>query len=200
MKKGQTMKFAVICGAAALLSMAGLLAGGSPPTRRAESYQVDPVHSSMVFRVKHVGATNFYGRFNNITGSFTLDNEPAKNAFQIQIQTENIDTANANRDQHLKSPDFFNAKQFPTITFKSTQVKKSGDTTFDVTGDLTLHGVTKSVVTKVTKTGSGSMRGRQLAGVESELTIKRSDFGMNLMLDALGDEIYVIVSLEGGRQ
>jgi polyisoprenoid-binding protein YceI len=193
------MRFAVICGTAILFT-AGLLGASSLPVRPADTYQVDPTHSSMVFRVKHMGLANFYGRFNAISGSFILDDDSTKNSFQIQIKTESVDTANTKRDDHLKSPDFFNSKQFPTITFKSTQVKKSGDATFDVTGDLTLHGVTKSVVAKVTKTGSGNNpMGKQAAGVEAELNIKRSDFGMSFMLQGLGDEILVIVSLEGSR-
>jgi polyisoprenoid-binding protein YceI len=195
------MKFAVICGTAVLFS-AGLLGGSVLPVALppADTYQVDTVHSSMVFRVKHMGAANFYGRFNAISGNFMLDDDPAKNSFQITIQTESVDTANAKRDQHLKSPDFFNAKQFPTITFKSSQSKKTGDNTFDVTGDLTLHGVTKPVTAKITKTGGGNVRGKQIAGVEAELIFKRSDYGMNFALDSLGDDIFVIVSLEGARQ
>jgi polyisoprenoid-binding protein YceI len=176
-----------------------MLGASSFPSRSADAYQVDSVHSSMVFRVKHMGAANFYGRFNSIAGSFTLDDDPAKNAFDVRIQTESVDTAQAKRDQHLKSPDFFNARQFPTITFKSTSVKKMGDASFDVTGDLELHGVTKSVTAKVTKTGAGTARGRQIAGVEAELNIKRSDFGMTYGLDSLGDEVYIIVSLEGAK-
>jgi polyisoprenoid-binding protein YceI len=193
------MRIAIIVGTAALFT-AGVLGAGSIPPRNADAYQVDSVHSSMVFRVKHMGTSNFYGRFNSITGSFTLDNDAAKNSFTVQIPTDNVDTANAKRDQHLKGPDFFNAKQFPTITFKSTEVKKAGDSSFDVTGDLSLHGVTKSVTAKVTKTGSGSFQRRQIAGVEAVLDIKRSDFGMNLMLEALGDDIHIIVSLEGIKQ
>ena len=193
------MKTAVVCATSVLVTL-GSLAAYSVRAPAADSYQVDPIHSSMVFRVKHMGATNFYGRFNNITGSFTLDDDPSKNSFQVQIQTESVDTAVKKRDDHLKSPDFFNTKQFPTITFKSTQVKKAGGDALDVTGDLTLHGVTKSVTAKVTKTGTGKFGGRSLAGVEANLTIKRSDFGMNFMLEGIGDEVRITVSLEGGRQ
>jgi len=185
----------------AVLFTAGMLAGSSLPAPLAvDSYQVDSIHSSMVFRVKHANAANFYGRFNNISGSFTLDNDPSKCSFNVQIKTDSVDTGNAMRDQHLKSPDFFNAVQFPTISFKSTQVKKSGDDAYDVTGDLDLHGVKKSVTAKITKTGSGTMRGKQIAGVEAVLTIKRSDFGMTLALDMLGDEVHIIVGLEGAKQ
>ncbi|MBI3467176.1 MAG: YceI family protein [Planctomycetes bacterium] len=193
------MKTAIVCATSVLVTL-GSLAASSGRAPAADAYQVDPVHSSMVFSVKHMGASNFYGRFNNITGSFTLDDDPSKNSFQVQIQTESVDTAVKKRDDHLKSPDFFNTKQFPTITFKSTQVKKADGDTLDVTGDLTLHGVTKSVTAKVTKTGTGKFGGRVLAGVEANLRIKRSDFGMNFMLEGIGDEIRITVSLEGGRQ
>jgi polyisoprenoid-binding protein YceI len=192
------MKFAVVCGTAVLFT-AGILTASAVPPRNADAYQVDSTHSSMVFRVKHMGTSNFYGRFNNITGSFTLDDDPSKCAFAVELKTDNVDTANPKRDQHLKSPDFFNAKQFPTISFKSTQVKKSADGNFEVIGDLTLHGVTKPVTAKVTKTGAGKMQGRQLAGVEAELSIKRSDFGMSFMLEGIGDDILVIMGLEGNK-
>jgi polyisoprenoid-binding protein YceI len=177
-----------------------LVAGSLSAPPAADTYQVDPVHSSMVFRVKHANVTNFYGRFNNITGSFTLDNDPAKCSFNVQIKTDSVDTGNQMRDQHLKNADFFNAVQFPTISFKSTQVKKSGDDTLDVTGDLDLHGVKKSVTAKVTTTGTGSMRGKQIAGADAVLTIKRSDFGMTFALDMLGDEVQIMMGLEGAKQ
>lgn len=191
------MKLAIVC-ATAFTVTAGLLAAASAPSLPADTYQVDSVHSSMVFRIKHMGVANFYGRFNAISGNFTLDNDPSKCAFEIEIQTESVDTANTKRDQHLKGPDFFNAKQFPKITFKSKQCKKSGDS-MEVAGDLTLHGVTKPATAKVTKTGSGNIRGKQTVGVEAELKVKRSEFDMNFALDTLGDDIMVIISLEGAR-
>jgi polyisoprenoid-binding protein YceI len=176
----------------------------SAPARAAaaDEYQVDSVHSSMVFRVKHASASNFYGRFNSISGSFTLDDDPSKCSFNIQIKTDSVDTAQKKRDDHLKNPDFFNAAQFPTISFKSTQVKKSGDDSLDVSGDLSLHGETKSVTAKVTRTGSGKNFGRPVAGVEAVLTIKRLDFGVgkNFGPEVLGDEVQITVSLEGGKK
>jgi polyisoprenoid-binding protein YceI len=156
----------------------------------------------MMFRIKHASASNFYGRFNNITGSLMLDDDAGKNSFTVQIQAESVDTGNAQRDQHLKGPDFFNAKQFPTITFKSTQVKKSGDDSFDVTGDLTLHGETKPVTTKVTKTGTGKNFGKAVVGMEANLTIKRADFGVGTKFgpEVLGDEVQITVSLEAAKK
>jgi polyisoprenoid-binding protein YceI len=194
-----TMK-ALVIGLSALFVTVGVLAASSRPPSAADTFQVDPIHSSMIFRVKHMGVANFYGRFNSISGSFTLDDDANKNSFQVEIQTASVDTVQKKRDDHLKSPDFFNAAQFPKITFKSTQVAKSGDSAFDVTGDLSLHGVTKSVTAKVTKTGTANMRGRQVAGVEAVLTIKRSDFGMTYGLEGISDEVYIALSLEGGKQ
>jgi polyisoprenoid-binding protein YceI len=167
----------------------------------AETYQVDPIHSTLIFQAKHMGTSNFYGRFNDVSGSFRLDDaNPANGAFQVQVKAESIDTGNAKRDQHLKSPDFFNSKQFPLITFKSTQVKKGGDGSYEATGDLTLHGVTRPVSVSVAKTGAGKdPRGRQIAGVEAKLTLKRSDFGMRFMLEGVSDEVQITVSLEGGH-
>lgn len=168
----------------------------------AETYKVDPVHSSFLFRVKHFNAGYFYGRFNEATGTVVIDEaNPAKSSVEIQVKVESIDTNDVKRDQHLKSPDFFNAKQFPTITFKSKQVKPSGKDTYEVTGDLTLHGVTRTVTAKVTRTGGGKDPfGKFRIGFETVFTIKRSDFGMKFMLGPVSDEIRLIVSIEGIRQ
>ena len=197
------MRTAII-GVTAVLACVGLWAAStlSAPALAADEFQVDSVHSSMVFRLKHVSATNFYGRFNNITGSFTLDDDPSKCSFQIQIKTDSVDTAQKKRDDHLKSPDFFNAAQFPTISFKSTQVKKSGDDSYDVTGDLSLHGETKSVAAKVTRTGSGKNFGKAIVGVEAELTIKRTDFGVGKTFgpEVLGDDVQIKIGLEGAKK
>lgn len=166
----------------------------------AEAYKVDPVHSSVVFKVKHMETTNFYGRFNEVSGSFVIDEQtPAKSSVEIQVKAESIDTANAKRDQHLKGPDFFNVKQFPLISFKGKQVKKSEDGVYIVTGDLTLHGVTREVTIRVDRTGAGKGPGGvAIAGFEALIKLKRSDYGMNFMVGPLGDEVQIIVSLECG--
>ena len=98
----------------------------------------------------------------------------------------------------MKSPDFFNAKQFPTISFKSTSVKKDGDTVLNVTGDLTLHGVTKSITVPLTVVGSGKgMAGETRTGFEGTVEFKRSDFGMTGLAPVVGDDVRLIVSIEG---
>ena len=128
--------------------------------------------------------------------------DPTKSTFTAEIPVANVDTHNAQRDAHLKSPDFFNAKQYPTITFKSTAVKK-GDApnTLQVTGNLTMHGVTKPLTVPVELTGKGQFPpGTQRAGVEATFVVKMSDFQIKGLPGAVGDEIRVIVALEGVKQ
>jgi polyisoprenoid-binding protein YceI len=172
------------------------------PSLAAESYNVDPIHSTAVFRIKHANVSFFAGRFNEPGGSFVLDDaDPAKSSFNIVLRTEKVDTANEKRDAHLKSPDFFNAKQYPTITFKSTSVKKGEGNALQVTGDLTMHGVTKSMTIPVEITGKGQFPpGVQRAGVEATFIVKRSDFGMAGMQGALSDDVKVLVGLSATKQ
>jgi polyisoprenoid-binding protein YceI len=168
---------------------------------QAQSYKVDPVHSSAVFRIKHANAAPFWGLFREPAGSFTLDDADAsKSSFKIEIKPDNVFTGNEKRDAHLKSPDFFNTKQYPTITFTSKSVKKNGNV-FDVSGDLTMHGVTKPITATVEQTGTGEFPpGVKRAGVEATLLVKMSDFEIKGMPGALSDEVKVIVGLEGMRQ
>jgi polyisoprenoid-binding protein YceI len=94
----------------------------------ADTFKIDPVHSSVIFSIKHLGVTDFYGRFNDVSGTVVFDKaDPSKSSVEVTVPVESVDTKNEKRDQHLKSPDFFNAKQFPMIIFKS-EVETSGDT------------------------------------------------------------------------
>jgi polyisoprenoid-binding protein YceI len=173
----------------------------SLPTLAADNYKVDPVHSTSVFKIKHANTANFYGRFNGPNGSFSLDAaDPTKSSFSIELNANNVDTGNPQRDAHLKSPDFFNAKQYPTIAFKSTAVK-AGDSpnTLAVTGNLTMHGVTKSITIPVELTGNGEFMGAKRAGVEATLNVKLTDYEIKGTPAVLSDEVKVIVSLEGTK-
>ncbi len=165
----------------------------------AANYDVDPVHTTLIYRIKHLQSSYSYGRFNMPTGTFTYDAAaPEQSTFSMTINVDNIDSGNPQRDGHLKSPDFFNAKQFPTITFKSTSVKKSGEDKFDVTGDLTMHGVTKSITVPLTLVGSGKgMAGETRTGFEGVVEFKRSDYGISGLMQAVGDDVRLIVSIEG---
>lgn len=165
-----------------------------------ETFVIDPVHSTVIFKNHHFNAGYVYGRFNNIGGSFTLDDDASKSSVSATVAVDSVDTANKGRDDHLKGPDFFNAKQFPEITFKSTSVSGSGDK-LEVVGDLTLHGVTKSVTVVLNKTGLGKgMKGETRAGLEGSFTVKRTDFGMDKMVGPSGDEVTLIIALEGVKQ
>jgi len=167
----------------------------------ADNYKVDPVHSTSVFRIQHMNVAYFYGRFNGPEGTVSVDEaDPTKTSFDVQLKVANIDTANPNRDKHLKSPDFFSAEEFPTISFKSTAVKVAEDKKMEVTGDLTLHGKTKSITVPVERTGSADTRMGHRTGFEATIKIKRSEFGMDKMLDALGDEVTIRVGLEAQKQ
>ncbi len=170
----------------------------SPALAAPESYKVDPVHSTSAFRIKHANIAPFWGRFNEPTGTFTLDEaDPTKSSFTIELSAEKVDTANKKRDDHLRSPDFFNAKQYPRITFKSTKVEKGEGDALSVTGELTMHGVTKQITVPVELTGKGDFMGQPRAGVEATMTVKMSDFAIKGMPGALSDEVKVIVALEG---
>jgi len=171
-------------------------------TRRQEAFNLDPVHSMVMFRIGHMGVSYTYGRFNEPTGSFNLDFEnPSSSMIDIKVETEKVDTANQGRDRHLKSPDFFNSKQFPEITFKSSSFEKTGENTMKVTGDLSLHGVTKPVDVNIVFVGEGETPQGHKAGFEAEFMIKRSDFGMTKYLEnnAIGDEVYLYVTIEGKK-
>jgi polyisoprenoid-binding protein YceI len=172
-------------------------------TRAADNHKVDPVHSSVIFRVGHANIGAIYGRFTDFTGTLAHDEaDPAKSTLNFEVQAASVDTHQEKRDAHLKSPDFLNAKQYPTITFKSTAVKKSDKAnTLDVTGDLTLHGTTKSITVPVEILGKGQFPpGVARVGIESIFAIKRSDFGMSGMQGAVGDEIKLFVAFELTKQ
>ncbi len=164
-------------------------------------FNVDPVHSNVVFRVKHMGVSNFYGRFNKVSGSFNLDfAKPEGSMMSVAIDAGSVDTNNTKRDDHLKSQDFFSAKEFAQISFTGKEFKKTGEHTMDVTGELSLHGQKKTITIPVEHTGSGKgMQGEARSGVGATFSVKRSDFGMSFMLNGVGDEVTLMVGLEGAQ-
>ena len=166
----------------------------------ADTYKVDPVHSSVVFGIKH-SVTNFYGAFKEISGTVTFDAaDPSKSSVDLSVAVESVDTRSEKRDQHLKSPDFFNAKQFPAMTFKSNKIEASGDN-YKVSGDLTLHGVTKPITVDFKRSADGKGgQGKTVGGGEARFTIKRSDYDMKFMIGPVGDDVNIILSLEGAKE
>ncbi len=167
----------------------------------ADTYAADPVHSAVVFRVKHMNTSHAWGRFNDIAGTFSLNEaDPSQSQLDFQVKVGSIDTGNAKRDQHLKGPDFFNAVQFPGIHFKSKSVSKAKDG-YEVSGELTLHGQTHPILVKVVPTGSGKgPSGAAIAGIDASFNVKQSQFGMTKMVGPIGDDVWVNVSIEGVKK
>lgn len=140
--------------------------------------EVDPVMSTVFFRIKWLGISNYYGRFNKFSGKITTV-EGGVGSCEFTVDASSVDTANEQRDNHLRSPDFFDVKQFPEIQFKSDKVADLGGGKHKAEGSLTMHGVTKPVTIEFMKTGSGKgFRGEMRLGYEGRFTIQRSDFGI----------------------
>ena len=173
----------------------------SANVKAADTYKVDGVHSSVIFRCKHLNVGHVYGRFNKFSGTFQFgDKNVAECALQMEVKADSVDSGNGDRDRHLKGADFFSVKEFPTISFKSTAFKQIDDNNYEVTGDMTLHGETKPITVKLERLGTGKdPRGGARSGWESTFTIKRSDFGMKFMLQGISDEIKIIVAVEGTK-
>ena len=190
------------------LAAAALAAGFFAVTRPAHSappastWTADPVHSFVLFKIKHLGTSWVYGRFNDFTVSIEAGDEGAGvTSVNFVVKTESVDTGTAKRDQHLRSPDFFNAKQFETISFKSKSAKAVDADTTEVTGDLTLHGETKPITVKVVRVGHGKgMQKEDLAGYEATFSLKRSDYGMTSMVGPVGDDVALTVAVEASRK
>jgi len=177
---------------------AAVVLGCGITARAAEGYKVDPDHSSVTFKIEHSGISWIHGRFNDVAGEFSVDEaNPPASSFALTMKTGSVDTANKKRDEHLASPDFFNAKQFPVLSFKSTSVKKT-DNGLEVTGDLTLHGETKPV-TFLLRGGKTAEfpKGTKRVGYTTHFKLKRSDFGMHTGMEFLGDDVYIEISFQG---
>jgi polyisoprenoid-binding protein YceI len=168
----------------------------------AERYDIDASHSGVVFGWNHFGFSNPTARFDKIEGSVLLDKaDLTKSSISVTLPLEGLDTRVAKLDEELKSPDFLDAAKYPTITFKSTKVEKTGENSLKITGDLTVHGVTKPVTldAKVNKIGIFEIPGvikAQTAGFDATTVIKRSDFGVTKYVPAVSDEISVRITLD----
>ena len=168
-----------------------------------EAWSVDKSHSNATFKVRHLMA-NVSGSFKDFDADIQIDRaNPANSSVEFTIQAASINTGNDNRDNHLKSPDFFDVAKFPTISFKSTAVKAKSKNLFDVTGNLTMHGVTKQVTLPVEFLGFGKdPRGNEKGGFQIETVVNRKDYGIvwNRNLDEggvlLGDDVKVTINLE----
>jgi polyisoprenoid-binding protein YceI len=179
-------------------SFLGLLASSQAAV---ETYKIDPVHSSVGFSIRHF-FTNVPGVFSKFSGTITVDRDHLENSsVTATIEVASVDTHTEKRDNHLRSPDFFDAAKFPTMTFKSTAWKQTGEGVFDVTGDLTIKDVTKPVVLKVKLLGFGpGMQGAMLSGWDVSTTLNRNDFGITTFPKVLGDDVGIAIGVEADLQ
>lgn len=165
------------------------------------AYEVDMAHSMLIYKIRHLNVAYFHGRVKLPTGSFFIDKDnPENSTVHIIAEIKNMDAGNRSRDIFLKSPDFFNARDFPKAEFKSTTVRKVNETTYEATGTFTMHGVTKEITTTLedyTEADTGKLGFR--AGFEAIFTVKRSDFGIDKFVKegTLGDEVRITAAIQG---
>ena len=166
-----------------------------------ESYTLDPTHSYPYFSVNHLGFSTMQGRFDKTGGKVLLDQAAKTASIDVTSDTASINTGLQKRDDHLRSPDFFNTAEFPKATYKSTAVKFNGSVPATIDGNLTLLGVTRPVTLTVTtfKCGPNPMNQKATCGVNATGSLKRSDFGMKYALPAVGDDILLTIAVEGVR-
>ena len=183
------------------LSLGTLLCGAQA---MAADYKIDKEgqHAFVNFKISHLGYSWLYGTFKDFDGSFSFDAaKPEASAVKVELKTASVDSNHAERDKHLRSADFLNVTKHPTATFASTSVKSTGEGTADITGDLTLNGVTKPVVIAARFIGEGQDPwGGYRAGFEGSTRLKLKDFDIQKDLGPAAQEVELIISVEGVRQ
>lgn len=192
--------------AAAILVAALPVAAVAAP----ESYKLDPEHTFAYFEINHFGFSNVRGRFDTSSGRFTLDKAAKTAALEVTVQTASVSSGHQTergiyprtRDDHLRSPDFFNVVEFPTMTYKANTVKFNADNPATIEGSLTLLGVTKPVVLHVDnwKCGPNPIIKKEACGGNASGVLKRSDFGMKIYVPAISDEIKLWIGFEGYKE
>lgn len=163
-------------------------------------WQIDPAHTTVGFSVRHMGISNVHGRFGKVRGSATVDDSDlTKSTVNAGIDIASVDTGNQNRDNDLRSPNYFDATQFPTMTFKSKSVTKNGDGKLKVVGDLTIKGVTKEVTLDVDGPSAPIKAGpNQRRGLSASTSVNRKDFGVGAKTPSamVGEEIKIQIDAE----
>ena len=194
----------------AMFKSAGVLCGlvamalASPALAAAESYVIDApdAHASINFKISHLGFSWLIGRFDRFSGTFDFDPQaPDKSKVRVEIDTSSVNSNQAQRDKHLRSPEFLDVAKFPKATFESTNIKVLDDGSADVSGRLTLHGVTKDIVIKAKKVGSGDDPwGGFRRGFEGTTSLKLKDYNINFNLGPSSTEVELNLYIEGIRQ
>ncbi len=179
--------------------IAVLLAASLPmAAMAADSYTIDPPHTFPRFMINHLGFSTMQGRFDKTSGKVTLDRAAKQGSIDITINAGSISTGFAKRDDDLRSPDFFNVAEFPTITYKSNSINFNGDKPSSVDGELTIAGMTKPVTFTVDafNCGTNPFNKKDECGAAASAQIKRSDFGMKFGLPAIGDDVKLVFEIE----
>jgi len=182
--------------AAALVGLAGSAQAAST------SYTIDPTHTFPMFELSHLGFSTFRGRFNDSSGTVTLDPQNKTGSVEVTIRVASVDSGVAKLDEHLLKPDFFDAAKFPTITFKASDFRFEGEKPVAVTGELNMHGVSKPVTLAVE---AFTCKPHPLAGVwacgaDLSTTIKRSDWGISTYVPAVGDDVRLRIEVEAHQK
>ncbi|MFB8830703.1 YceI family protein [Azotobacter salinestris] len=186
---------------AALALGSALLGAGQA---MAANYVIDKEgqHAFVNFKISHLGYSWLYGTFRDFGGNFSFDAaQPEASKVQVNLKTTSVDSNHAERDKHLRSPDFLNVAKYPSATFESTEVKPNGDGSFDILGNLSLNGVTRPVVIATRFIGEGKDPwGGYRAGFEGSTRLKLKDFGIQKDLGPASQEVELTLSVEGVRQ
>jgi polyisoprenoid-binding protein YceI len=180
----------------------GLAAMVMSTAAMADTYSLDPAHTYPNFTINHLGFSTIHGRFNATEGTLTMDRAKGTGSVEVVIKADSVDTGHDKRDEHLRGPDFFNAGEFPEITYKSSKVTFSGEKNATVDGTLTILGVSKPVTLKVSEINCGAhpFNKKEMCGFHATTSIKRSDFGVKYGLPAVGDQIDIVLTAEAMKQ
>ncbi|HSM99832.1 MAG TPA: YceI family protein [Rudaea sp.] len=180
------------------LLLTSLLAASASAFAAPQTFNIDPNHTQVSFTYNHFGFSNPTGRLEDIKGKLVVDQDDwGKSSVSVTMPLSGLHTGVPKLDEHLKTPDFFDAAKYPDVIFKSTKVSKTGADTLDIAGDLTVHGVTKPVTlhARVNKIGENKMIGSQSAGFDADTTLKRSDFGLKMYVPAVSDEVHIHITV-----
>lgn len=184
------------------LLFAAALSLPAPMLLAADTYVLDASHSQVLFSYNHFGFSTTYGMFSGFEGEIAYDqNDPAASSVSVSMPVKSMFTGWEQRDGHFMSAEFFNAKDGDLVTFSSTSITVTGDNTANITGDLSMNGVTKSVVlaAKLNRAGNNPLMNKEWLGFDATTTLKRSDFGLGAYAPAVSDEVEVTISVEAAK-
>ena len=183
-----------------ILAVVALVLAATTVLAEVETYKFDKAHTLIGFRIRHV-LTKVEGRFKNFDGTIWIDRaNPSASKVELTIQTASIDTGVDARDQDLRSANYFDADKYSTIAFKSTKVEPKGNDLYDVTGEFTMHGVTKTIKVPVKSFGFAKMGKTDKAGFEVALTLNRKDYGIEKGTPVVGDDVELNIQVEANKE